>query len=124
MDQGHDESGALIPVEGFDYAAVDRNHFDPGTVEELSKLSAEQMDAGIKLNRCTLEWIFADGMNNKDGVAIRAILCCWIYLPWLRPLTMEELAAGFGMDKQSFGRWHDVFKKDFPFIRTPHMRIK
>lgn len=119
---GHNESGALVPVQDFDYDAVDQNLFPGATREELEQLTQTEIDAALKLFRLLLSWIWQSGMKNPEGIQIRAILVCWIFMKELRPLTLTQMATGFGKKKQSLGRWHDNFKRRFPDIITPHMR--
>ncbi len=122
MSTALDDSGRPVPVQGFDFDLIDRNLFNAKDVKELKTLTAEEMDRTIQALATLLRWIFQDGMKNSDGLKIRSIICCWIFLRELRSLTLQEMASGFGMDKQSLGRWHDVFKLDFPHIKTSHMR--
>jgi hypothetical protein len=117
----YDHDGRAIPSEDFDYEAIDRNVFGADEIENFRGMPAESIDLALKLHRVMLEWIFQDGMKNPEGIKIRAILACWIWLPYLEPLTLTELATGFGKQKQSFGRWVDDFKRHFSFI-TPNMR--
>lgn len=114
------ENGERVLAEDFDY-----NLFD-GVREEVAaeaaNLSPAEMETALKLFEHLLRWQWQSGMRNPDGVKIRAIICCWIFLKVLRPMTLTQLAHHYGMDKQSLGRWVDQFKKDFPQIRTVHMR--
>ncbi len=120
-ETGHAEDGRLVPCVDFDYEAIDRNVFEAEDVKDLHELPPESIDLALKLHRTMLEWIFQDGMKNPEGIQIRAILACWIWLPYLEPLSLTELSIGFGKQKQSFGRWVDEFKEHFGFI-TPNMR--
>jgi hypothetical protein len=117
---GHDEHGDIVPTEQFNYDALD-GYFGPDE-EDLSDLTPEDVERALKLFRKLLRWVFQNGMKNAEGVKIRSIIMCWIFLEELRPLTLTDLAAGYGMDKQSFGRWVDIFKKDFHNIRNAHQR--
>jgi hypothetical protein len=121
-DAAHAEDGHLVPIAEFDYASVELNLFGENPEAEIAEFSQEEIDRGIKVLRLLLQWIFQDGMKNADGLKIRAIISCWIFLKELRPLTLTELARGFQLDKQSIGRWVDKFKEDFPEIKTCHMR--
>lgn len=118
----HAEDGAITPAVEFDYDLVEQNLFGPKAVKELKKISSKDIEAARQAFRILLQWVFQNGMKNPDGLKIRTIICCWIYLEELRPMTLTELAIGFGMKKQSLGRWVDEFKKDFPDVRIPHMR--
>ncbi len=80
------------------------------------------MDAALKVFSRLLEWIWQNGMKNSEGLTIRAVIACWIFLKHLRPLTLTQMARGFGKKKQSLGRWVDDFKIAFPHIRNPHMK--
>jgi hypothetical protein len=118
----HEDDGRPTPATDIDYNAVDQNLFGETDEWDLKEITPKEADAAIRLMRALLAWIFQNGMKNTDGITLRAILICWIFLKELRPLQLSELARGFGKDKQSLGRWHDQFKVDFPFIKTPHMR--
>jgi hypothetical protein len=109
------EDGSRVPVTQFDYDLLDPD-------VELVQMSQEDVDRGLKVLNVLLNWIFQNGMKNSEGLKIRAIIICWIFLKHLRPMTLTQLATGFGMKKQSIGRWLDQFKTDFRSIRTPHMR--
>ncbi len=122
MDLAHGEDGRFVPVEDFDYSAVDKNLFGNDAETDLSKLSQQDVDRALTVLRVMLQWIWQNGMKNVDGVKIRAIIICWIFLKELRPLTLTQLSRGFGLKKQSVGRWVDQFKKDLPEIKTCHMR--
>ncbi|MDE2101092.1 MAG: hypothetical protein KGL39_27845 [Patescibacteria group bacterium] len=118
---GHDESGRPVPCEDFDYARVDRDLFGDAPAD-LSELSQEDADRAILLMRVLLQWVWKNGSKNPEGITLRAIVVCWIFLKELRPLELSAMARGFGKDKQSLGRHVDDFKRCFPTIRTPHMR--
>jgi hypothetical protein len=129
MDTAFDNQGKVIGVEEFDYDLVERRLGEdlssPEAQEELSQLTPEEVQAGLKLFRALIRWQWQDGMKNPNGLTIRAIICCWIFIEELHPMTLTQMARGFGSrDKQSLGRWVDLFKKHFPFIKTPHMRFK
>lgn len=118
---GHAEDGRLEPVTGFDYESVERAvfHVEP---EELRELSPEATEAGLKLFTALVTWIWQNGMRNPDGMQLRSIIVCWVFLDHLRPLSLTELARAFGKKKQSLGRWVDEFKRSFPNIRNAHMK--
>jgi hypothetical protein len=117
----HGEDGHFVPAIEFDYAAVEHNLFGESP-ESISEFSQEEVDRALKVLRTLLQWIWQDGMKNADGLKLRGIIVCWIFLKELRPLTLTELACGFDLKKQSLGRWVDEFKLDFPKIKTCHMR--
>ena len=121
-DIAHEEDGHITPVQQFDWEAVERNLFSPESVKELEELTQEDIDRALKMFDVVLRWVFQNGMKNSDGLKIRAIIVCWIFLKELRPYKLVDMATGFGMQKQSLGRWHDDFKIRFPGIKTPHMR--
>lgn len=104
----HLDDGHLEPATGFDYDRIDQSCFG---VEERKQTDFEGAAA---LMRRLFEWHFQDGMNNPEGVLIRGAILDWFFVPQLRPLTMVELARGFGKKKQSFGRWVDHFYRTFP----------
>src|SRR6267378_3437659 len=101
----HDESGKLVPTAEPDYAAIDRLVFGVTEAESDSELPPELLGTLVKSFRAGAEWLWQDGMNNPDGLKIRAIVWCWNLHPVLRRLTMTQIARGYGMDKQSIGRW-------------------
>jgi hypothetical protein len=117
----HGEDGKLVGCTQFDYEAVEEGLFDY-TPEELAEISQEDLDRAIKGMTVLLEWVFQNGMNNPEGLKIRSIIVCWVFLKQLRPLNETEMARGFGMKKQSLERWVEQFKKCFPTIKMPHFR--
>jgi hypothetical protein len=119
MKIGYDENGTVIPVAEFDFASLDTGHDT-----DLDKISRKELEASLKAFRILLDWIWQNGMRNPNGVKIRAILCCWVFLEQVRPISLTQLAKGYGMKKQSLGRWVDNFKRDFPQFRIAHMRYK
>ncbi len=82
------------------------------------------LDGAIAAFEKLLNFVWQNGPKNDNGIQIRAVLCCWIFLKHLRPMSLTEMAAFIGRDKQSLGRWFDAFKKDFPEIKTTHMKNK
>ncbi len=122
----HDEDGHLIESEGFDYASIRMSETE--MVEfvdvdtDLRALTPEQLAAGLEVMDKLLKWIWQSGMKNPDGVKIRSIILCWICLKELRSLSLTDMATGYGLDKQSLGRWVDDFKRRYPTVRIPHMR--
>ena len=123
MTIAHGEGGELVPAAEFDYDAIDRTVFDFRKPDsDLEQFSAEDLERSVKGMQRLCEWIWQTGMKNPDGVKIRAIICCWVILPELRPLTLTQLARGYGLKKQSIGRWVDDFKRVFPRVQNAHMR--
>ncbi len=110
----------MEPSVEFDYEAVDRNGSDMEQQEEAA--SDEEVAAACRAFGQIIEWVWQDGMNNPEGLQIRASIACWIFIPHLRSLTLTQLAAGFGQKKQSPGRWVEDFKRAFPRIRICHMK--
>lgn len=119
----HEEDGHITGTTEFDFEKVERNLFgQQPTANDLSQISALELEAAEKAFTRLLDWVWQNGMKNPEGVKIRAIVVCWVFLKHLRPMTLSELAQGYGMKKQSLGRWVDQFKADFPKYRTAHMR--
>jgi hypothetical protein len=118
---GHAEDGQIVSVEGFDYDEVDKNVFAYEPESDLEEFTPDEMEAALKVLRVLLQWIWQGGMKNPNGIMLRAIIICWIFLKELRPMTLTEVATGFGKKKQSLGRWVKDFKQRFR-IRTCHMR--
>lgn len=121
-DAAHAEDGHLEPTCGPDWDAIDRNCFGVEPEDDNEEFTPEEIDAACKVFTQLLEWIWQRGMKDERGIAIRAIVCCWVFLAQLRPLTETEIARGFGKHKQSLGRWVDDFKRRFPKIRIAHMK--
>jgi hypothetical protein len=118
---GYEEAGRCVPATEFDYDQVDRDVFEELEPADLTQFSQEELDAAILVFRKLLNWVWQNGNKNADGIKIRAIIVCWIFLEENRPKTLTEMAVGFGMKKQSLGRWVDQFKRVFR-IPTRHMR--
>lgn len=114
---GFSEDGERVPTVEFDFDQVDRVIF--GRQQEIAPAD---MKIALKLFDAVMRWIWQGGMKDVRGMTIRAIISCWIFIPELRPTTLTDMARGFGLKKQSLGRWHDDFKRHFPSIKTPHMR--
>ena len=127
MDTAFDDQGRVVGVQHFDYDEIDsrlrENLFSPEAQEELSQLTPEEVAAGLKLFRALVRWMWQDGMKNVNGLAIRSMIVCWIFIEELHPLTLTQVARGFGRHKQSHGRWVEIFKRCFPMVKTPHMRF-
>jgi hypothetical protein len=126
-DLAHDDAGRLVQTEQFPFERIFSDEekelieFIPQDCD-LSALTPEQMDVGLMVMDKLLKWVWQSGMKNSDGVKIRSIILCWICLKELRSLTMTDMATGYGLEKQSLGRWVDEFKRKFPTVRIPHMR--
>jgi hypothetical protein len=123
-----DENSQPVGAVEFDYDEVSRrleeDLFDPDD-RELDSLTPQEAEKALKCIRWIVRWLWQDGMKNTDGLTIRAILVCWIFIEELRPLSMSDMARGFGCrDKQSLGRWHDHLKACAPWLRTSHMRYE
>ena len=118
MNPSYEEDGRPVPAVEFDY-----DQFDSGLFEktDMAQFTPEDVDRAIAALRVLLSWVWQNGMKNSDGLKIRAIIICWVFLQELRPMKETEVARGFGLKKQSLGRWVTEFKKAFP-IRLPHMR--
>lgn len=114
----HDEDGALIPHADFDFDSID------GADDKTDPFDDIDPSGVYRAMHVLLQWVFQDGSKNDDGLAIRAAIVCWIFIPYARRQTMTDLARGLGLHKQSVGRWHDDFKKKFPSVKTPHMQFK
>lgn len=126
MELAHNEDGRLIQTVGFPYEEIAAHEGDSLEFNEadtdLSQLSDRDMQAGLIVMDKLLKWVWQSGMRNPDGVKIRAIILCWICLKQLRSVTLTDMANGYGMDKQSIGRWVDEFKRRYPTVRIPHMK--
>jgi hypothetical protein len=119
----HADDGGVVPISHFDYAKIDADLFSSADFEgDNSELSAEEMQRALKFVRSVMGWIAQNGMKNPEGVKIRALIACWVLLEYLHPLTLTELANGFGKHKQSLGRWVDDWKVKFPQLRNPHLK--
>jgi hypothetical protein len=116
-DLGFGEDGQRVPIAEFNYEELDG-------LPDCNELSPEEIDRALKLFRSLVRWLWQDGMKNTEGLTIRSIIVCWIFIEELKGLSETEMARGFGRHKQSLGRWVEQFKKAFPFIRTPHMKIQ
>jgi len=117
-----DENGHPQGTVEFDYGAVDRNafHVEP---EAEAEVSAENLEAATRAFRQLVQWMWQDGMKNDEGLKLRAIIVCWVFLEHLRStINLTDLARAFGKKKQSLGRWVDDFKRVFPNLRNGHMK--
>lgn len=117
-----DDAGAKILTTEFPFDELDAAAADGDPSPFAVSPPAAVLEYRQKIFREGAEWIWQDGMKNPDGVKIRAMIFCWVFLKHLRPMSETELATGYGLDKQSIGRWVEQFKKAFPEIRLVHMR--
>jgi hypothetical protein len=115
-DLQFDEDSRLIATTSFPYDEVDRDLglFEPDSPEKYD------LDAASEAIRRLLRWLFQNGPRNPEGLQIRAVVLCHIFLPELRPMTLTQMAGCMGKHKQSLGRWQDQFKRDFPNIPSSH----
>jgi hypothetical protein len=120
----HAEDGHLEPSVEFDYDEIDCRvpefHVEPE--EDPEEFTAEEIEAACKVFTRLVQWIWQNGMRHPEGITIRAIVVCWVFLAELRPLNLTQMAGAFGKKKQSLGRWVDDFKRAFPAIRIAHMK--
>ena len=125
-----DEDGKIIPATDFDYPEFD---FSGASQRDLAKLDPADLDKAIQAFTKLLEWVWADAFKrspnddpfknrNLEGVKIRAIIVCWVFLKSLRKLSLTQVARATGKKKQSISRFMTRFKKDWPKIRTSHMK--
>lgn len=120
----HAEDGSVIESVPFPFEEIyaqdesqSRNSDLGPDVQALATILAVQM-----LNK-VLRWQFQNGMNNPNGLIIRCKVLCWNVLPEVQDsYNLTELAGETRQDKQSFGRWQDDFKKQFPKIANFHKR--
>ena len=129
MKPSFDEQGDITAIQEFDYAEVERRLSEdlsaPELKEELAQMSPQEKEAALKIFSCLVRWLWQDGMKSPEGLTIRSILVCWIFLEELHGMSLTQMARGYGgRHKQSLGRWHDSFKAAFEFIKTPHMRFR
>jgi hypothetical protein len=126
---GYDDSSELHPTVGFDYDAVSKAlGEDPDFLAEMAEFTDEEMERAFKCTQALMAWIHQNGSTNLNGIAIRSLIVCWITLPHLRPLSLTELSRGYGLKKQSVGRWVEDkplgFKAKFPSVKTSHMSFE
>lgn len=126
-DACHGEDGAIEPAIGFDFESIyDREDREMFHVEPAADFNADlspaAIDAAQRLIVRIMEWIWSDGTKNVDGLQNRAAVACWKFIPHLRPLTMVQLASGFGKHKQSIGRAADSFSLAFPELSNRKSR--
>jgi hypothetical protein len=113
-----DEASHQTQTVDFDFAAVDRDldlsdEIPPG-LRAIPLADANERTVTV-MSRM-LEWLCQMVPKNQSGMEIRATILCWIFLPHLRSLSLTQVAAMIGRDKQSLGRWVDDFKRTFPGV--------
>lgn len=118
----HEEDGHLTGVTEFDWDQVERELGSWSPESDLTELTPQEMEAARRALKIILQWVFQNGSKNIQGVGIRAVIACSVFLEELHPLTETQLARGYGMHKQSIGRWVEDWKRCFPDLRTCHMR--
>lgn len=127
---GYDDNSDLHPTCGPDWDAIEMTvdgfgNIEPNTDDFIAgakALSAERIEDALIVIRALAAWTYQNGSRNMDGKAIRCAIVEKIVLPHLQPLTLTQLAKGYGKHKQSFGRWVDHFKLTFPSVKTCHMK--
>lgn len=115
----HDDNHEVVESVDFPYDEIDRRLtgvFYNGDDGEPDHSLAGQAMARI------MEWVWQGGPKNMDGMTIRSTVACWIFIKHLHALNLTQMAAMVNKDKQSLGRWVDEFKKEFPQVKTEHMR--
>ena|SRR5688572_18371057 len=122
MAVAHEEDGHITGVTEFPYEEIDRRVFQCDPENDLSNVSQRELDASVRAFIRLVEWMYQTGMKNPDGLKIRAIIVCWVFLKWIRCESLTVMARGYGLKKQSLGRWVDEFKRKFPEYRIVHMR--
>jgi hypothetical protein len=120
----HAEDGHLEQAIPFDLEQVCRDlgeaATDPDPSERLTDQEWQQLHGGLE---SLFRWIYQDPHHtNHNGLLIRTLIVAWIIVKELQPLTLTQLARMYGKDKQSFGRWVDDFKLQFPAVRNCHMK--
>lgn len=68
-----------------------------------------------------VKWVYQRNSRNFQGIGIRALIVCWVWIPGLHGLTLTQLAGRFKMAKQSIGRWVVDWKLRFPHCVSVHM---
>jgi hypothetical protein len=64
-----------------------------------------------------LDWVWADGMNNPEGLLDRTKVMVWnVHRIVHSEYTLTSLAGEGDKAKQSLGRQHDSFKRYFPEV--------
>ena len=117
----YDEDSSGIGSVDFDWNKVARDLGEPlDETDEAKQSEARDMTAAA-MNKLFL-WVWQRGKNDKRGLAHRAAILCWVFLPQIHELSMTDLATGFGLHKQSIGRWVEDFKKAFPYLKNCNMQ--
>ena len=132
VELGFNDAGEVEPVVQFPYEQVGKDTDDaPDKLtsaelaemrKEMLALTPEEADAAIKMFHYIMRWVWQDGMKNPNGLLIRSVIVCWMFLEELQQHSLTAIAYKFDRDKQSIGRWMPSFKKAFPMIKTPHMK--
>lgn len=131
-DYGFNDDGQLEKTTPFPYEQVgkvvdDASHeLTPAELVEMrgeiKGLTPDERDAALAMFRMLMRWVWQDGMTNPNGLLIRSVIVCWIFLEEIHQFNLTAIAHKFDRDKQSIGRWMPRFKKAFPMIKTPHMK--
>jgi hypothetical protein len=113
------DDGSLVPFTEFDYEQAERDLFGAVAANgDDGELDCEELQRALKFIRALFEWIYGNGMQNPEGLNVRAMIVCWRLLEYLHPLTLAELARGYGQEKRSIGRWLQDFNAKFPHLRN------
>ena len=113
-----DEASHQTQIVDFDFAQVDRDLSDEIPLDLRAIPLTTANERTITVMSRMLEWLCQMVPKNQSGMEIRATILCWIFLPHLRNLSLTQVAAMIGRDKQSIGRWHDDFKRVFPGVHN------
>jgi len=115
---GFGDSGDIEQVVQFPYDEIDGVEAE----EEIPSMTREEIEAALKTFRALVRWIWQDGKRNDNGLLLRTVIACWIFLPEVRQHNLTQIAHQFGRDKESPGRWVVDFKKSFPMVNSPHFK--
>src|SRR5690349_9201624 len=97
---GHGEDGKPVQITEFDYSAIeaafqsDLEKFRSDA--EKGEFSQDDVDRALAVMDKLLKWIWQGGMKNPNGLQIRAIIICWVFLKELRPIQLTDMARVFG----------------------------
>lgn len=119
----------IEPTTEPDWDSMDRSIFpieyleaDSGNAADDEMIEALARELSLKMLERVLDWMWQKAMSDPDGFKIRSIVVGWVISKRMRTMTLTQIATGFGLEKQSLGRWVDQWKRDFPTIKNHHMK--
>jgi len=120
-DQAFNDAGVIEPSVGPDWGAIENGVTGTGVEPQ----EFEQMAGSVQTIRAiqsVLRFQMGSGIDDKAGIANRALITWWLLLPEIELMSLTDLARVFGCTKQNLSKVVEASKLRFPALRNRHMR--